>query len=203
MENFKEKLYHYQATPPPEIWSSIEADLDDQKVIELPGLRKRSKFLFYGLTAAAALVILLISGIFFTKDKETEPVVAHQMSTPAQLSGPVINSVPVVNKDSVTQNQELLESIINTKTNKNLIASVQPAKVTGKKEYITIAGPEGQPVKISRKAATLIISADDEYPPKAKWDKQIDEWQQIMLGNMLSPTPTNLMDIMQKAANLQ
>ena len=197
MENFKEKLYDYQITPPTDIWSKIETGLDDQKVIELPGLRKKSTYLFYGLTAAAALVILLISGIFFTKEKNTAPLA--QVQPEKQM----LRSVPQINKDSIEQNQEILESIINTKSNKNFIASVKPEKVNGKKEYITISGPEGQPVRISRKAATLIISADDEYPPKAKWDKQIDEWQQIMLGNTLSPTPTNLMDIMQKAANLE
>ena len=197
MENFKEKLYHYQITPPPDMWSKIETDLDDQKVIQLPGIRKKSSYLFYGITAAAAIVILLISGIFFTKEENTAPLAKVQPQTQ------VLRSIPQLDKDSIEKNQEILESIINTKTNKNLIASLQPAKVSGNKEYITIAGPEGQPVKISRKAATLIISADDEYPPKAKWDKQIDEWQQIMLDNMLSPTPTNLMDIMQKAANLE
>lgn len=197
MENFKEKLYHYQITPPPDMWSKIESDLDDQKVIQLPGIRKKSTYLFYGITAAAAVVILLISGIFFNKEKNTTPL------SKAQPENQIVRSVPQINKDSIEQNQEILESIINTKPNKNLIAAIQPAKVNGNKEYITIAGPEGQPVKISRKAATLIISADDEYPPKAKWGKQIDEWQQIMLDNMLSPTPTNLMDIMQKAANLE
>jgi hypothetical protein len=197
MENFKEKLYHYQITPPPDIWSKIETGLDDQKVIQLPGLRKKSSWLFYGLTAAAALVILLISGVFFTKNKENQVVAKVQPTTQIQ---PVI---PQVHNDSIVQNQEILESIINTKKNKNLIASVTPRKENGTKEYITIAGAEGQPVKISQKAATLIISADDEYPPKAKWDKQIDEWQQIMLDNMLSPTPTNLMDIMQKASHLE
>lgn len=197
MDNFKDKLYQLEVTPPPDMWSKIEASLDDEKVIQLPGIRKRSTFLFYGITAAAAIVILLISGIFFSKDKKIQTVAQVQPVTQKQ---PL---TPVINKDSIVQNQEILESIIKTKKNKNLIAAVTPRKEGGKKEYITIAGAEGQPVRISKKAATLIISADDEYPPKAKWDKQIDEWQQIMLDNTLSPTPTNLMDIMQKAANLE
>ena len=196
MENFKEKLYHYQTTPPPDIWSKIETGLDDQKVIQLPGIRKKSTYLFYGITAAAAIIILLISGIFFSKDDKTPTVASVQPITQVKSTSPTVTT------DSIIQNQEILESIINTKKNKNLIAAITPARENGKK-YITIAGPEGQPVKISQKAATLIISADDEYPPKAKWDKQIDEWQQIMLDNMLSPTPTNLMDIMQKASQLE
>ena len=197
MQHFKDKLYNYQITPPSDLWSKIESDLDDQKVIQLPGIRKKSSFLFYGITAAAAIIILLISGIFFSKENKTQTVANIQPA--AQIK----STSPTVTKDSILQNQEILESIINTKKNNHLIAAVTPARETSKKEYITIAGPEGQPVKISQKAATLIISADDEYPPKAKWDKQIDEWQQIMLDNMLSPTPTNLMDIMQKAANLE
>ena len=58
-------------------------------------------------------------------------------------------------------------------------------------------GPEGQPVKISTKAATLIVSADDEYPPKPVWNKKIEKWKQIMLSSTLSPTSTNLLEIVQ------
>ena len=111
MENFKEKLYHYQTTPPPDIWSKIETGLDDQKVIQLPGLRKKSAYLFYGITAAAALVILLISGIFFTKDNKTQTVANIQSVTQVKAT------TPTVTTDSILQNQEILESIINTKKN--------------------------------------------------------------------------------------
>ena len=69
------------------------------------------------------------------------------------------------------------------------------------KKYITIAGPEGQPVKISAKVATLILSADKEYPPKPVWNSKIDKWQQIMLSNTISPTSSGMMDMFQMVSN--
>ena len=68
-------------------------------------------------------------------------------------------------------------------------------------KYITISGPEGEPVKISPKVATLIISADGENPPKPVWNQKINKWQHIMLTNNITPTSGNLIDIIQKASN--
>ena len=36
MQNFKERLYNHEATPPPEIWDNISAELDDNKYPGLP-----------------------------------------------------------------------------------------------------------------------------------------------------------------------
>ncbi len=59
MQNFKDKMLNYEAEPPKGTWDHIASELNEgnQKVIQLPGLRKKSRFLFYGLTAAASLVI--------------------------------------------------------------------------------------------------------------------------------------------------
>ena len=72
MQNFKEKLYNYEAEPPAEIWQNINAELDgsDTQIVSITGLRKRSKLVFYGITAAASLIIIfLISLIFNTSQK--------------------------------------------------------------------------------------------------------------------------------------
>ena len=70
------------------------------------------------------------------------------------------------------------------------------------KKYLTIAGPECEPVKISPKVATLIESTDNEYPPKPVWNKKIEKWQEIMLGSTLSPTSTNLLDVVQLSSSI-
>jgi len=190
MENFKDKLYHYQAPPPEGAWNKISAGLDDQKVIKIPGLRSKSKFLFYGMTAAASLIIILISTFLFNRNKEIKPV--------AEV--PVVktdNLASQKEKDSIELNKQILETIIQTPPDKKLLAS----NFKKPKKYLTIAGPEGQPVKISTKAATLIVSADDEYPPKPVWNKKIEKWKQIMLSSTTSPTATNLVDILQLASS--
>jgi hypothetical protein len=102
-----------------------------------------------------------------------------------------------LSKDSIKLNNETLENIIKTSKDKNATAQTNSNTISKVKKYITIAGPEGQPVRISPKVATLIESADNEYPPKAVWNKKIEQWKKIMLTSTLSPTSTNLLDIVQ------
>ncbi len=188
MQNFKNRLYNYEAKPPSEIWDKIATELDDRssKIIPLQGLRRRSKLIFYGLTAAASLIIIFISSLLFNKSGEnTNPESSQQ-----QQDNIAVQKV----KDSVYLNNKTLEAIIKSSKDKNLLAKNDNPLLKTKK-YITIEGPEGQPVKISSKAATLIVSADNEYPPKPVWSKKIEKWKQIMLSSTFSPTSTSLLDI--------
>lgn len=190
MQNFKNKLYNYETPPPADMWSKISDELDDQKVVQLIGLRGKSKFIYYGVTAAAALLIIFVSNIFFNKnsndsgDNSTDRK-SYYSSTSA---------------DSINLNYQLLTKIINTPKDEKLLASNDVTENFSKK-YITIAGPQGQPVKISAKVATLILSADKDYPPKPVWNEQIDQWQQIMLSNTHSTTSAGLMEMMQMVGN--
>ena len=192
MQNFKEKLYNYEAEPPAEIWQNINAELDgsDTKVVSMTGLRKRSKLVFYGITAAASLIIIfLISLIFNTSQKN--------LNTPRDSANQSQNLSSKQIQDSLNLNNKILKEIINSSKDKNLTAlNYENSSAKGKK-YLTIAGPECEPVKISPKVATLIESTDNEYPPKPVWNKKIEKWKQIMLGSTLSPTSTNLLDIVQ------
>src|SRR5690606_4257864 len=94
------------------------------------------------------------------------------------------------------ENNEALENIINAPADQKLIAG----KTDSGLKYITISGPEGTPVKISPKAATLIISADGEFPPKPVWDKKIDKWQKIMLNQNTASSPTGLMEMLMEVS---
>lgn len=183
MKTVRDKLYHFEETPPPEIWDKLSGKIGDGKVITMQ-TRKRTKLVAFMTAAAAIVTLLLINFVFLQK---------HENTTPAQIASHPISG------DSSEQNNELLEAIIKAPENKKLIAS-RNAISDGFKKYFTIEGPEGEPVKISPKAATLIISADNEYPPKPVWDKKIDEWQHIMLTNSLAPTSANLLDIIQEAS---
>jgi hypothetical protein len=195
MQDFKERLYNYKAEPPAEIWDNINAELDShsQKVLSIPGLRKRSKFIFYGLTAAASLIIIFLSSVLFNKQEKNQQVKPSVSITELHLDN-------VVSKKVNDSNNKILEEIIKSSKDKNLL--VQQYENPKVKKYIIIAGPEGQPVKISPKVATLIVSADNEYPPKPVWNKKIDKWKQIMLSSTLSPFTTNLLDIVQLSSSI-
>jgi hypothetical protein len=199
MQNFKHRLYQYEAIPPEKIWSNIEQELNkdssrNNKVVKLESPKRKNRLLFYGFAAAASLLIIFLSGILFRKDQHITPVAV----APALK---VENLVTQNVKDSISLNQQILEKIINTAPEEKKVLAYNFERHDGQgKKYLTIAGPEGQPVKISAKAATLIVSADDEFPPKPIWNKKIDKWKQIMLSNTTSPTATSLVDILENAA---
>ncbi len=197
MQDFKEKLFNYEPEPPVEIWQNINAELDSnsQKILSIPGLRKKSKFIFYGLTAAASLIIIFISSVLFNKQEKNQQV-------KPSVSITELHPDNVVSKKVKDSNNKILEDIIKSSKDKNLIVQRYENPLLNVKKYIIIAGPEGQPVKISPKVATLIESADNEYPPKPVWNKKIDKWKQIMLSSTLSPFTTNLLDIVQLSSSI-
>ncbi|MEO6220294.1 MAG: hypothetical protein ABIO81_07700 [Ginsengibacter sp.] len=188
MKNFKEKLYNYESSPPNDIWDKIITELDskDKEVVQIPVFRKKSKFIFYGLTAAASLLIIFISSLVFNRNNKNNKPLA---------------SLTIQNKDSATKelkdslNNKTLAYIIKSSKNKSFFEAYNLNN--NEKKYITIAGHDGQPVRISSKVATLIVSADNDYPPKAVWDKKINKWKELMLSSRLSMTATNLLEIAQ------
>ena len=195
MEDFKNKLYNYEADPPEDMWKKISTELNSNtgKVVEMRGLKRRPKIIFYGITAAASLIIIFLISVIFNKSEK------HQFENTSASLTQTQQQLLISKKiqDSLELNNQILENIINSKKDKNFIAEIYENSINKIKKYITIEGPEGQPVKISPKVATLIESADNEFPPKPVWNKKIEKWKQIMLSSTLSPTSTNLLDIVQ------
>lgn len=182
MKTVKEKLYDFQEVPPAATWDKIAGQLGSSTVVSMQG-RKKTRRLALITAAAAVMALALINFVF----------VNNRSAPPGQITSVHADHVP-------EKNNQLLESIINTPIAKKLKAS-QSLASNGSVEYFTIEGPEGEPVKISPKVATLIVSADNEYPPKPVWDKQISEWQQIMLTNSITPSSASLIDIIQQASS--
>lgn len=190
MSSFKNKLYDYEAAPPRQIWENIREELQNEKVISIYN-RKKSKA-FYIAIAAASLVIIFIGSLVIKNNKTT--------NSTANVS---FNSKPISPeqmKDSIVQNQKILESIIHNPKEKEEIVSNNVHATNIPKKYITISGPEGQPVKISPKVATLIVSADHEFPPKPIWNKKIEKWKKIMLSSTASPSSGGLAELIQLAS---
>ncbi len=191
MQDFKQKLHNYESTPPKSIWDNIVAELDnaEKKVVQIPSFRRKYRFLFYALTAAASLLIIFVSSLFFEKKNK-----APDQQLASSSANTTDSQANVIANDSL--NNKRLKLIIASSKDKSLAGEIDSSPIDSKK-YITIAGPEGQPVKISSKVATLIVSANNDYPPRPVWDKKINKWKEIMLSSTISPTATNLLDIVQ------
>ena len=126
-----------------------------------------------------------------------------------KLDGVSYNLAPATNTEIIPENV----GYVPTEKEKEDMLAYEKAKAKEKKEiiaknqnpknikkYLTVANPEGQPVKISPKVATLIISADHGFPPKPVWNKKISKWQKIMLSSTVLPTSANLIDLVKLAA---
>src|SRR6185312_2483324 len=113
MQNFKNRLYHYETPPPEEIWEHISEVLQNEKVITLY-TRRKSKFLFYGATAAASVVIIFVGSLLFKKNKE--PHTIANTETKHELLAQKV-------QDSINLNQKILESIIHNPQEKKEIIS--------------------------------------------------------------------------------
>ena len=103
MTDFKKKIYNHQTPPPGEIWDRIWEELDHEKVVQMPA-HTRSRFLFYGATAAASIIIILIGSLIFTKNPENNSTTSNSQKTNKVLAEKI--------KDSMKLNQKILESII-------------------------------------------------------------------------------------------
>ena len=194
METFKNRIYHYEEIPPENTWDDIADKLYNEKAIKLYRHGK-TRFLFYGAAAAASIIIIFLGSLFF-KTNKTSYYIDNQ--TPFSKSSKI--SAQAI-KDSIRINQKILNSIINDPQEKKEIVSSNFDLNKALKNYLTIKSPTGQPVKISPKVATLILSADNEYPPKPIWSDKINKWQKIMLNTTLSPTSASLLDIITIASN--
>lgn len=192
MQDFKNKLYNYETPPPEEIRNRISEEMQSEKVINIVG-RRKSKFVFYAAAVAISLVIIFLGSLFFKNEKtfnSSENVATGENTiSPQQM------------KDSMMLNQKILESIIHSPKEKKEIVSNDLKATNIRTKYLTIEGPDGKPVKISPKVATLIIYADKEFPPRPVWSDKICKWQQIMLSSTISPTSAGLADLVQDASN--
>lgn len=219
MEQLRDKLNNYSVPPPEGVWDDIASKLDaDQPDVKPSGKRKSS---YYFLAAAAGVVIIIACFALFTilSNSKQNQIVSSTDSTSTQSNELAKNNEPTTNQ---AQNENLMrvpdkdvaKSKDHTIGSKNNTA---PKKVAQEKKeikearipdtavnkepennnYITIAGPEDQPVKISAKAAALIESSDQNNPPHTVWNKKINKWRDIMKSNTLAPTPGNFLDIVE------
>gem|GEM_PF-776271 len=215
-------MYNYETTPPEGVWKAIAAELDRNEVKVIPMVKTRNNTFYY--IAAASVIIILFCLIFFTNRSSksaNEQLVTSSSNDKTQsdteVNNNVIMTVPIEEKtilknntdtDELLAQNKLQKSGPNQKQNKEVIKKTDStdnnlilSNTTSR--YITIEGPQGQPVKVSSKMATLIDSSETKVSSKPVWNKKINEWREIMKSNTLTPTPGNFLDIVELTKTLK
>ena len=199
----KDKLYNYEVTPPAGVWEDIVLNLDDSAAEIIPLYKKRNRIFYYSL-AAASIAIIIFAVIFFIKPvADNKEIAKTQFDTVTNEK--VIITVPVKEnktdeKDKVKVPQTLVKTYPDKKPAKDKIQThVVTENTDEKKDYITMAGPDGQSIKVSTKAATLINSIEE----KPVWNKKVTQWKEMMKANTLAPTPGNFLDIIELTKSLR
>jgi len=222
MDNVKNRMYNYETIPPEGVWKAIAAELDRNEVKVIPMVKTRNNTFYY--IAAASVIIILFCLIFFTNRSSksaNEQLVTSSSNDKTQsdteVNNNVIMTVPIEEKtilknntdtDELLAQNKLQKSGPNQKQNKEVIKKTDStdnnlilSNTTSR--YITIEGPQGQPVKVSSKMATLIDSSETKVSSKPVWNKKINEWREIMKSNTLTPTPGNFLDIVELTKTLK
>jgi hypothetical protein len=206
-------MYNYEVTPPTDVWEAIAIKLDADEATFIPITKKRNNTFYY---IAAASVILILFSLFFFKNQSSKPV-NDQLVTELQtnntkkdtvMNTTVIMTVPVeerisekdrgANSPATNKYKRADNQTQNKKTQKpDPTDNIVVAGNTPMPRYITIEGPQGKPVKVSAKMASLIDSSGSNVTSKPIWNKKINEWREIMKVNTLGPTTGNFLDIVE------
>jgi hypothetical protein len=231
MEDVKNRIYNFETTPPAGVWEAIVSELDGKEAKVIPLKTKSSKRFYY--MAAASVAIILFSVIFFTQRSGNNSSNKQWFSWGTSDNDSINNQLAETTTDSLVTAKNDSSLVITVpdnlkydeadNTDDELLAKNTPAKggpserirkaelkkidISENKiiasRYITIEGPQGQPLQVSSKLATLIDSSDNNIPPKPSWNKKINEWREIMKGNTLAPTPGNFLDIIELSKTLK
>lgn len=200
-------MYNYESTPPEGVWNDIVKELPGQEA-KIFSIRKKRNYTFYYL-AAASVAIILFCVLFFT-NRSTAPGKERLTTSSGSTSDTAVNNsfiitVPVEEKNIAIngphknhkEGRDQKQGRLNNNDSKANITVDNPTR------YITIEGPQGQPVKISSKMATLIDSSETTTRTKPIWNKKINEWREIMKVNTLAPTTGNFLDIVELTKTLR
>ena len=212
MDDVKNKMYNYETTPPDGVWKAIAAELDRNEAKVIPMGKKNSRTFYY--LAAASVAVIIFCVIYFT-NKSSKSTDENYTTSPDKtpLDTGVKNNtfitVPIEEKTTAKNNDlpakhKVEKDNTNQKQNKEIQKEINYNQVASNtSRYITVEGPQGQPVKINSKMATLIDSSETKISSKPIWNKKINEWREIMKANTLAPTPGNFLDIIELTKSLK
>ena len=198
MQTLKDKMYNYEVTPPKQSWDIIAGSLPGpgKNEDQFPA-KKTNKTFYYSLSAAAAVAIIVFSLVFWVDNSNKKSNETSVSSANLNNGTNNDNRLTLHNDDKITVPKFSTEDEISNNAtsvkDKNQLKEMTVASNT--KKYITITGPQGKPVNISYKAASLIVSSDNQNPSKPVWSDKVNKWKDIMKANILAPTTANFLDI--------
>lgn len=214
MDDVKNKMYNYETTPPDGVWKAIVAELDRNEAKVIPMTKKKNTTFYY--IAAASVAVLIFCLIFFTNrsskssdEQLTTSTSSDKTQSDTGVKTNAIITVPTEEKTTAKNNDlqakhKVEKDNINQKQNKEIKKETYDDVIASNtSRYITVEGPQGQPVKINSKMATLIDSSETKISSKPIWNKKINEWREIMKANTLAPTPGNFLDIIELTKSLK
>ena len=212
MNDAKNKMYNYETPPPDGVWKAIATELDSNEAKVIPMSKKKNTTFYY--IAAAAVALIIFSLIFFTNRSsesgdEKFTTSSDKTYSETDLKTNTIITVPTDEKITVNNNDmpakhKVEKDNTNQKQNKEIKKTIDHNLIASNtSSYITVEGPQGQPVKINSKMATLIDSSETKIASKPIWNKKINEWREIMQANTLAPTPGNFLDIIELTKSLK
>lgn len=189
-------MYNCEVTPPAQSWQAISAALDKEKHIYL-SLKKNNRIFHFSLAAASVTILFFSALIWYDNSDRMDRAIAAQTLN-VNNGRNSERSISRSGEDKITvpagtEGSELLTSGRNEIDEKKRNAGAEHTL----KKYITISGPQGQPVKISAKVASLIVYSNDQYPAKTVWSDKVKKWKDIMKAHTLAPTTANFLDIVE------
>ncbi len=169
-----ERLYHHQATPNTLIWERISRQLHSNSEESIskkqpvsPHWGSRLKYI-----SAAAILILVATGLFLVIDNRTNTDVADNSSNEIRNNHPT-NSAPSMDLD-VENNSEMetenFSPLSGSKDNKNTVTK----KNSRPNRYIFFTTNRGKTIRVSRKLYALFNCADNATAMNSKKHCQED-----------------------------
>ena len=221
-QRVKERMYNFEEIPPQGVWEDIVAELDKGKAVVIPMRKKNNRTLYYSLTAAASVAVVVLAIVFWPSKPGTQLSAIDIKKTNVDLIA--LNKqdetvqpslvITVPQKERAAEKEDFaIRKTMHVPVKKaidksekpdeagNIPEEVDESKDSDKPAYITITGPEGQDVKVSSKVTALMESSED--PAKPVWNKKVKEWKSQMQSNTLAPTPGNFMDIIELTKSLK
>jgi hypothetical protein len=183
-----ERLYNFQAAPKEEIWNRISLQLqpggEDERKIYPVSQGRRS---IYKYLSAAAILILIATGIFLFINNRTDSDVAGNT---AETSGnsPIDTSTSEIT--STGENQVITETgELNPaapKQNNNRIAKKNPS---GNNRYMMLTTDRGNTVRVSKKLYAVFDCADNATAlSSSRCKENIQTLQRKMASAIVTPT---------------
>lgn len=227
---FKDKVYEQEATPPAEIWQRITNELDGQKDTRVVPISK-----YYSWIAAAAVFVIVAGSLVFinkqtpassqvasndagTKKQEAIPATDNQSSIVNSASDPDLT----VNNTNPSDNEPARELVNSSPSNLSRIVrrnvsvsnadrsvrTIAQTSIAGNDHYITVCGPQNEPVKVSPKFQPVLgylnnhSYVDDILDGCEDWKQKVCEWRDKMLNAPVIPSGDNFLDIIDFAKTI-